>query len=149
MDKEMTALRIPEQLVSPPASISPQGQAWLAAAAQRQASMGGVETIQAGAEGALQFLRPMAAKFQGSTETIDLSSGAKLYRVLPQGRTGRLAEVAYFDIHGGGFVSGGGEMCQLLAKLRAMDYGAEVYAVDYRLAPEHPFPAALDDCIEA
>ena len=148
MDKEATALHIPEQLIPVPASISPQGQAWLAAAAQRRNSGGGND-IQAGADAALLFLRPMAAGFQGSMETIALSSGAKLYRATPEGRSGRLAEVAYFDVHGGGFVAGGGEMCQLIAKLRAMDYGAEVYAVDYRLAPQHPFPAALDDCIEA
>jgi monoterpene epsilon-lactone hydrolase len=148
MDKEVTALHIPEQLIPAPASISPQGQAWLTAAAQRRNSGGGND-VQAGADAALLFLRPMAAGFQGSMETIDLSSGAKLYRATPDGRSGRLAEVAYFDVHGGGFVAGGGEMCQLIAKLRAMDYGAEVYAVDYRLAPQHPFPAALDDCIEA
>jgi acetyl esterase/lipase len=53
------------------------------------------------------------------------------------------------DIHGGGFTSGGGEMCELLAKIRASDYGAEVYTVDYRLVPEHPFPAGLDDCVAA
>lgn len=153
MDNDDTALRIPEQSIPVPRSVSPQGQAWLAAAAQRQAAQrgdrDGVDQIQSGAEAALQFLRPMAQGFKGSVDTIDLSSGAKLYRVTPEGRSGRLAEVAYFDVHGGGFVTGGGEMCLLLAKLRAMDYGAEVYSVDYRLAPEHPFPAAVDDCIEA
>ena len=149
MDEEATALHIPEQLIPVPGSISPQGQAWLAAAAQRRNSGASGNDIQAGADAALLFLRPMAAAFQGSIETIDLSSGARLHRVNPDGRSGRLAEVAYFDVHGGGFVAGGGEMCELIAKLRAMDYGAEVYAVDYRLAPQHPFPAALDDCIEA
>ena len=149
MDKEATALHIPEQMIPVPTSISPQGQAWLAAAAQRVNGGGGSATIQAGAEAALQFLRPMAEAYRGSMEAIELSSGAKLYRATPVGRSGRLAEVAYFDIHGGGFVSGGGEMCQILAKLRAMDFGAEVFAVDYRLAPQHPFPAALDDVLEA
>jgi acetyl esterase/lipase len=67
----------------------------------------------------------------------------------PQRPAGRLSEVAYIDIHGGGFTSGGGEMCELLAKIRASDYGAEVYAVDYRLVPKHPFPAGLDDCVAA
>jgi acetyl esterase/lipase len=105
--------------------------------------------MEAAAEGALQFLSAMASAFKGKVETIILPSGAPLYRATPEGLNGRLAQVAYYDIHGGAFIMGGGEMCLALAKLRAMDYGAEVYAVDYRLAPEHVFPAALDDCIEA
>jgi acetyl esterase/lipase len=72
-----------------------------------------------------------------------------LYRTAPADRKGRRAQVAYLDIHGGGFVSGGGEMCQVLAKLKAMDYGVEIFAVDYRLAPQHSFPAALEDCVAA
>jgi acetyl esterase/lipase len=103
----------------------------------------------AAAEAALQMLRPRAAGFKGTCATISLPAGAKLYRVTPDGRSGKRAEVAYLDIHGGGFTSGGGEMCQVLAKLRASDLGVEVFAVDYRLAPDHPFPAALDDTMAA
>jgi acetyl esterase/lipase len=91
-------------------------------------------------------MRPLATRFRGSFESITLPSGAKLYRVTPDGRTGRLSEVAYFDIHGGGFLVGGGEMCQLIAKIRAIEYGAQIYSVDYRLLPDHPYPAGLDDC---
>ncbi|WP_436054231.1 alpha/beta hydrolase fold domain-containing protein [Phenylobacterium sp. LjRoot225] len=78
-----------------------------------------------------------------------LPSGGELHRANPEARRGRLAEVAYFDIHGGGFVAGGGEMCALTAKLKAADYGAEVFSVDYRMLPDHPYPAALDDCMAA
>jgi acetyl esterase/lipase len=152
MSDDDTALKLPEQAVPVPRSISPQGQAYLAAAAQRiaaAASSGGPRrSVEDGAAAAVQFMRPMAARFEGTFETIALPS-ASLYRSTPEGRTGRFAEVAYLDIHGGGFVSGGGEMCQLIAKLRASDYGVEVFAVDYRLAPDHPFPAGLDDCMAA
>ena len=52
--------------------------------------------------------------------------------------------IVYF--HGGGFVFGdlrGGDwMCGTVAR----DLDAVVVSVDYRLAPEHPFPAAVDDC---
>ena len=48
--------------------------------------------------------------------------------------------------HGGGFTTGSSRshrpLCQQLAKA----CGIRVYSIDYRLAPEHPFPAALDDC---
>ncbi|CAN7632718.1 alpha/beta hydrolase fold domain-containing protein [Phenylobacterium sp. LjRoot225] len=153
MSNDDTALHVPAQVIPPPKSISPQGQAFLAAAAKRIAERsragGPPPSTEAQSAAAVQFLRPRAAGFKGSLEEIALPSGAKLYRVVPEGRKGRLAEVVYMDIHGGGFISGGGEMCRLLATLRAQDYGAEVYSVDYRLAPEHPFPAGLDDCMAA
>jgi acetyl esterase/lipase len=153
MTDDPTALRLPAQVIPPPNSLSPQARGFLANAAKRIAATGGQPTgggdQKDEAEAALKFLRPMASRFQGTMETIDLPHGAKLYRMTPPGRAGRRAQVAYFDIHGGGFTAGGGEMCQLLAKLRAADYGVVVYAVDYRLAPEHPYPAALDDVMAA
>lgn len=152
MSDDETALQVPAHAIPVPTSVSPQGRAYLAAAAKRFAMMSGPEAASSqnpSADAAVQFLRPMAMRFNGAAETIGLHSGALLYRMTPEGRMGSLAEAAYLDIHGGGFTSGGGEMCQLLAKIRASDYGVEVFAVDYRLAPEYPFPAALDDCIAA
>jgi epsilon-lactone hydrolase len=157
MSNDDTALQLPAQSIPAPKSISPQGQAYLAAAATRTASLskpGSVTgqnalSVDALAAAAVQFLRPLANGFKGIGEKAELPSGAKLYRMIPEGRTGKHAKVAYFDIHGGGFTSGGGEMCELLAKIRASDYGVEVFAIDYRLAPEHVFPAALDDCAAA
>ena len=50
------------------------------------------------------------------------------------------------DIHGGGFVVGNLEMEHAVAARLVRALGIVVVAVDYRLAPEHPFPAGLDDC---
>jgi acetyl esterase/lipase len=152
MQEDETGLPVPARVVPVPKSISPEAQAFLAGAAKRIAAIGPAEPARdqnAAAEAALAFLRPRAAAFKGTSSTIDLPHGARLYRVAPDDRSGRRAEVAYFDIHGGGFTAGGGEMCRILAMLRALDLGVEVYAVDYRLAPEHPYPAALDDTIAA
>src|SRR5262250_3931549 len=55
--------------------------------------------------------------------------------------------VAYF--HGGGWVQGDLETHHGLCARLAKHAGVLVVAVDYRLAPEHKFPAAVDDCVVA
>jgi acetyl esterase len=52
-------------------------------------------------------------------------------------------------IHGGGFVIGSVAAEHAGAALTAIGAGAVVVSVDYRLAPEHPFPAGLHDCYAA
>ena len=49
-------------------------------------------------------------------------------------------------LHGGGFVVGGLESHDDICAELAEGANVEVIAVEYRLAPEHPFPAAFDDC---
>ena len=49
-------------------------------------------------------------------------------------------------LHGGGFVVGGLESHDAICADLADQARVEVTAVEYRLAPEHPFPAAFDDC---
>jgi monoterpene epsilon-lactone hydrolase len=61
------------------------------------------------------------------------------------GRTG--ATVLY--LHGGGFTIGSARTHRALATHLAAASGATVHLLDYRLAPEHPFPAALDDTLDA
>lgn len=52
-------------------------------------------------------------------------------------------------VHGGGFVGGSVEEDHDRCSSLAYELGIVVVSVDYRLAPEHPFPAALDDCYRA
>jgi acetyl esterase/lipase len=49
-------------------------------------------------------------------------------------------------IHGGGYIIGSPEMDDRYMLPFIQELGAVVVSVDYRLAPEFPFPAALDDC---
>jgi acetyl esterase len=55
-----------------------------------------------------------------------------------------LPVIAY--LHGGGWVFMGIETHDRICRRLANATGALVVSIDYRLAPEHPFPAALDDC---
>jgi acetyl esterase len=52
-------------------------------------------------------------------------------------------------IHGGGFVLGNLNTADWMASTVCRDLDAVVVSVDYRLAPGHPFPAAVEDCYEA
>jgi acetyl esterase/lipase len=70
-------------------------------------------------------------------------------RVYAPADAGAGARPALLDIHGGGFCSGSIDMEHAIAVRIASDLGAVVVVVDYRLAPEHPFPAGVDDCYAA
>src|SRR5690349_6361151 len=74
---------------------------------------------------------------------VDLDAGgvpARLYRDAGSGRT---PVVVY--AHGGGWVLGGLDTHDGLCRHLAAASGWAVLSVDYRLAPEHPYPAAIDD----
>lgn len=62
---------------------------------------------------------------------------------------GTREDAAFLYIHGGGFVAGSPRTHRPLTWRLTKEIGVPVYAIDYRLAPEHPYPAGLDDCVAA
>ncbi|MFI9760525.1 alpha/beta hydrolase [Streptomyces sp. NPDC051963] len=58
---------------------------------------------------------------------------------------------AHLAFHGGGFVLGSVHevVNERIARSRAVAGGIDIFDVGYRLAPEHPFPAGLEDCLDA
>ena len=71
----------------------------------------------------------------------------RAYRPLGAEKGDRLPALVYF--HGGGWVIGDLDTHDALCRQLANAAGCAVFSVDYRLAPEHPFPEAVDDCIAA
>jgi phosphinothricin tripeptide acetyl hydrolase len=59
------------------------------------------------------------------------------------------ADVVLLYLHGGGYVIGSPRSHRHLAAALARAAGARALVLDYRLAPEHPFPAALEDAVAA
>src|SRR3990172_1334547 len=68
----------------------------------------------------------------------------RLYRPLGAAENALLPVLVYF--HGGGWVIGDLDTHDVLCRQLADRSGVSVVAVDYRLAPEHKFPAAVEDC---
>jgi acetyl esterase len=75
----------------------------------------------------------------------DPDVGVRIYRRLET--SAPVPGILY--IHGGGFIIGSVETEHGGAAAMAIDTGAVVVSVDYRLAPEHPFPGPLHDCYAA
>ena len=69
----------------------------------------------------------------------------RVYR--PAGQPSPLPALLW--IHGGGYVMGDIEQDDRLMKQLAKRIGCVAASVDYRLAPEHPFPAPVEDCYAA
>jgi acetyl esterase/lipase len=72
----------------------------------------------------------------------------RLRKYAPADR-GSAAEAAILFMHGGGCVLGDIETHDILCRTLCHDTGATVFSLDYRLAPEHPFPAAVEDTVAA
>ena len=66
---------------------------------------------------------------------------------VPSGATARGPLLVYF--HGGGWVYGDLDSHDPACRFLAERSGVRILSVDYRLAPEHPFPAAYDDAVAA
>ncbi|HEY8375440.1 MAG TPA: alpha/beta hydrolase, partial [Nannocystis sp.] len=62
---------------------------------------------------------------------------------------GARADRVLLYLHGGGYVAGSPATHRALTAALSRAAGVRVFALDYRLAPEHPFPAALDDAVAA
>jgi acetyl esterase len=69
---------------------------------------------------------------------------ARLY--IPTERTGADPAPTMLFIHGGGWMYGDLESHDPTCRFLAEQSGVQILAIDYRLAPEHPFPAAVEDC---
>jgi acetyl esterase len=107
-------------------------------------------TLQDLRAGANQFMRAAMGPPVARVEPVTFA--APDGRVVP-GRAYRpaapTARPAIVFLHGGGFVFGDLDTHDAICRALATSSDCTVLAVDYRLAPEHPFPAALHDAVAA
>jgi acetyl esterase/lipase len=99
----------------------------------------------------LRLIRALSGLQRGKkpdgVEALILRSGVgvRLHRPVGVSQPGP----ALLWIHGGGYVIGNAQQDDPLCHRFTRDLGITVAAVDYRLAPEHPYPAPLEDCYSA
>jgi len=146
-----TALHVPERVIPVPAHLSPEAQAFLSLGRLG----GGTYPALDDAEGWKRHIAASDAMImqmfmRGEGPPCEVrdwpESSALAYELVPQGVQAGDRRV-YLEIHGGALIMGSGEVCKAMARKSAGTVGARVIAVDYRMPPDHPYPASLDDCL--
>jgi len=127
----------------------------LAEFAELMAAMPPLTNVQDGRDMILEFVGPLNAGIDTSGLDIDDRTipgppdapdvTVRVYR--PHGIAPPVPAV--LKIHGGGFTTGSIETEHGMDVELCRELGIVVVSVEYRLAPEHPFPAGLDDCYAA
>jgi acetyl esterase/lipase len=84
----------------------------------------------------------MSSRARTITVTGPAGNKTRLRVIAPAGRPRGI----YLHLHGGGWVLGGADMQDPMLERIADNTGQAVVSVEYRLAPEHPYPAGPDDC---
>jgi epsilon-lactone hydrolase len=145
-----TARRVPARVIPVPGTVSPQMQKIIAAppdetsapktraewkaliAARAQADLAGIDSLKK------QFDVTVEPRLIGGVRCFVITP-----RAIPEGNRRRLL----LNVHGGAYVFGSGEGGTMEAILMAGHAHMKVIAVDYRMPPDFPYPAAMDDAM--
>ncbi len=150
--RALTPVSLPARVVPPPATISEAARAALAAAAATPPTVRPARDDLAGWRRAVaeseKMWEPIASRMleecrcRIEERTV---GGVTVYVCTPDGLEAPWRDRAYLYLHGGAFVFGGGRYAAAFGAAEADRLGLTTYSVDYRMPPDHPFPAAPED----
>jgi acetyl esterase/lipase len=109
-----------------------------------------IRAVRAAQAAELRALQPDFPDIEASEVSLPGPAGAPDVRALlyvPKSQPRPLTGLVW--IHGGGYVLGSPDADDLLVKNIVAQVGCAAVSVDYRLAPESPFPASVEDCYAA
>jgi monoterpene epsilon-lactone hydrolase len=147
-----SVLHLPARDIPMPTSLSPQAQAIIAMGPAMRTSYPPVDDIEgwramtAERDAAIvEIVGARATDTLAEVEEVDVG-GVRVFVITPHDLADNDSR-AFLTIHGGAFVLGGGASCRIMG-LHAVGLSrVRTWAVDYRMPPDHPYPASLDDCV--
>ncbi len=144
---------VPGRVIPVPPTVSPQFRDQVAAPYRTPDWDANPKTAEDWRALVASLAEKGAAKLPALRDKLGVTSepvtvaGVKAYVVQAKSIPDAHKDKLVLAIHGGGFVYNPGEAGTLEAILIAGFGGYKVLAVDYRMAPDHPFPAGLDDVV--
>lgn len=156
-DSPGKGILIPEHRVPPPSTVSPEAQAFLS----QRMEPGGVSQPHGTAD--KDAWRAYIAE-SNHWLTLGMAAGAEafpawvlthrlshtaLYEIVPESIDPGMADCALVYLHGGAYIHGAGMAGAYMARPLASHARLRTFVVDYRMPPDHPFPAGLEDAVEA
>jgi len=152
-DSPHTPVRVRERDIPPPSTISAEAQRILSNGAATpgmvwppaedkeawRARAGVTDPVRR------KMVENMLASADATIETCQIA-GVPCYDCVPA--NAKAADLPiYLFVHGGAFVAGGGDFAKAQGARSAHGLRVHAVAVDYRMPPDHPFPAAPEDCL--
>ena len=151
-NETLEALHVPARDIPIPSHLSPEARQQMAMGTMSNPpwpEQGDIdkwrEMIKQMDELGLNGLSMLGQHIEASIEELDID-GVTVYEITPAAAPAD-GEAIYIDIHGGALLWGGGASCRAMGRITAGMMRAKVWAVDYRMPPDHPYPAGLDDCV--
>jgi acetyl esterase/lipase len=149
------ALHLDARVIPVPKTISPKAQESLAnptvprlRTPKEDSKAAWKECTEADGRLIAAMVAPMEQAFRTNISSRQLTH-ATLYDIVPDEVPPENRHKAILYLHGGGFVVGGGRTAAIMALPLACGSRSRLFSCDYRMPPDHPYPAALDDCVEA
>ena len=154
--EDRVVLKVPERVIPVPTTVSPEAQAYLAMGPLQAPGYPALDDVEGWRTMVAATNQMMVGRLADSGLTSPVGfdvdelslNGLGVYVVTPPGFDPNDTRV-YLDIHGGAWTIGGGELCRVTGIRTATMIGMRVWSVDYRMPPDHPYPAAVDDCLTA
>ena len=150
-------IEVPARFIPVPNTVSPEAQAMLAMpnpfGSADEPDPGDTSAweakLSAGAAGFTEMMAQRVSAVAPVKLVEHALSHATLYEIVPETLDPARAAQALYYVHGGGFTMGGGIAAAYAAYGLAHLTGLRTFSIDYRMPPRWPFPAGLDDSVEA